>query len=237
MRRIGSLTGIADDSMTQARLATFLQRLQQLGWTVGRNVQIDRRWGGGDADRIRKDAAELVTLAPDVILATGAPATQQLLRATRTVPIVFVLVPDPVGSGFVESLARPGGNATGFMHVRIRPEREMAGTAQRDCARRDASGGPSGSHHTCRDRPVRRNPVGGAVARRGGEPDLVRDAAEIERAITAFARSSNGGLIVTASSLAVHHRSDHHAGGPAQTARGLLRTALRCRRRPDFLWR
>jgi len=114
VRRIGSLTGIADDSMTQARLATFLETLQQLGWTEGQNVQVDRRWGGGDADRIRKYAAELATLNPDVILAAGA-ATQQLLQATRTVPIVFVLVPDPVGSGFVESLSRPGGNATGFM--------------------------------------------------------------------------------------------------------------------------
>ena len=115
VRRIGSLTGIADDSITQARLATFLETLQQIGRTEGQNVQVDRRWGGGDADRIRKYAAELATLNPNVILATGAPATQQLLRATRTVPIVFVLVPDPVGSGFVESLSRPGGNATGFM--------------------------------------------------------------------------------------------------------------------------
>src|SRR5262245_39763955 len=114
VRRIGSLTGIADDSTTQARLATFLETLQQLGWTEGQNVQVDRRWGGGDADRIPKYAAELATLNPNVILATGAPATQELLRATRTVPIVFVLVPDPVGSGFVESLSRPGGNATGF---------------------------------------------------------------------------------------------------------------------------
>jgi putative ABC transport system substrate-binding protein len=114
VRRIGSLTGIADDSMTQAGLATFLETLQQLGWTEGQNVQVDRRWGGGDANRIRKYAAELATLNLDVILATGA-ATQQLLQATRTVPIVFVLVPDPVGSGFVESLSRPGGNATGFM--------------------------------------------------------------------------------------------------------------------------
>ena len=115
VRRIGSLTGIADDSMTQARLSTFLETLQQLGWTEGQNVKVDRRWGGGDADRIRKYAAELATLNPDVILAAGAPATQQLLWATRTVPIVFALVPDPVGSGFVESLSRPGDNATGFM--------------------------------------------------------------------------------------------------------------------------
>src|SRR5262245_23273643 len=114
IRRIGSLTGIADDPIMRPRLAAFLQALQQLGWTDGDNVRVDYRWGGGDADRIRKYAAELVALTPDVILSTGAPAAEQLLKATRTVPIVFVLVPDPVGSGFVDSLARPGRNATGF---------------------------------------------------------------------------------------------------------------------------
>src|SRR5262244_2780627 len=115
IRRVGSLTGIADDPIFQPRLAAFLQALQQLGWTDGDNVRVDNRWGGGDADRVRKYAAELVALTPDVILATGSPATEQLLRAIRTVPIVFVIVPDPVGSGFVDSLARPGRNATGFM--------------------------------------------------------------------------------------------------------------------------
>ena len=119
---------------------------------------------------IRKYAAELVALAPDVILATGTPSLAPLLQATRTVPIVFVSVADPVGAGFVDSLARPGGNATGFIAVRIQLEREMAGTAQRDRAGRDASGGPSGSRHNRRDRPVRRDPVRGAVARGGGEP-------------------------------------------------------------------
>ena len=98
----------------QARLAAFLQGLQQLGWTDGRNVQIDYRWAAGDADRIRKYAAELVALAPDVIVADGSPIAGPLQQATRTVPIVFVQVTDPVGAGFVESLARPGGNATGF---------------------------------------------------------------------------------------------------------------------------
>ena len=103
-----------DDPEGQARIAAFLQGLQQLGWTDGRNVRIDYRWGGGDADRIRKDAAELVALAPDVILAAGGQAVAPLLQATRTVPIVFAQVADPVGAGFVESLARPGGNVTGF---------------------------------------------------------------------------------------------------------------------------
>ena len=115
MRRIGVLMNLAsDDTEGQARLAAFHQGLQQLGWTVGRNVQIDYRWGAGNADRIRKFAAELVALAPDVILSTGSPSVAALQQATRTVPVVFVTVVDPVSSGFVDSLARPGGNITGF---------------------------------------------------------------------------------------------------------------------------
>ena len=116
MRRIGALAGIEDDGEGRARFASFQQGLQQLGWTHGRNVQIDYRFGGGDADNIRKHAAELAVLAPDVILAAGAAAAGPVLQATRTVPIVFVIVPDPVGAGFVDSLARPGGNATGFIN-------------------------------------------------------------------------------------------------------------------------
>ena len=129
-----------------------------------------------------------------------------LQQATRTVPIVFVQVTDPVGAGFVESLARPGGNATGFTPFEYGTQREMAGAAQRDRAARDASGGPSGSRHRRRDRPVRRNPGRGAVARGGVSPVNVRDAGEIERAVTAFARGSNGGLIVTAGRWRIVHR-------------------------------
>ena len=115
MRHIGVLTaGAADDPVLQERNAAFLQALQQLGWTVGRNLRIDYRWPGGDAERIRKDAAELVALAPDVILSSATPTVAALQQATRTVPIVFVQVGDPVGAGFVENLARPGGNTTGF---------------------------------------------------------------------------------------------------------------------------
>jgi putative ABC transport system substrate-binding protein len=205
VRRIGSLTGIADDSMTQARLATFLETLQQLGWTEGQNVQVDRRWGGGDADRIRKYAAELATLNPDVILAAGAPATQQLLRATRTVPIVFVLVPDPVGSGFVESLSRPGGNATGFMTFEyglsgkwLELLKEIAPGVTRAAVLRDPAL-PAGIGQFAIIQSVAQS-VGVDVS-----PISVRDAAEIERAISAFARSSNGGLIVTTSALARVH--------------------------------
>ena len=116
MRRIGVLNSLpADDPEAQARHAAFLQGLQEFGWAVGRNVRIDSRWGAGDADRIGKMAAELAAQAPDVILATGGITVAPLLKATRTVPIVFVIVPDPVGAGFIESLARPGGNATGFL--------------------------------------------------------------------------------------------------------------------------
>src|SRR5215470_7863424 len=116
MRRIGVLQSlIADDPEGQARLAVFAQGLQESGWIIGRNVRIDTRWTAGDDQQIRKYAAELVALVPDVILVVGAPGTGSLLQATRTVPIVFVNAVDPVGAGFVDSLARPGGNATGFM--------------------------------------------------------------------------------------------------------------------------
>ena len=116
MQHIGVLMNLAaDDAEGQARLAAFLLGLQEAGWTVGRNVRIDLRWGAGDADRFRKQAAELVALAPDVILASSLPVVGPLLQATRAVPIVFVQVADPVGAGFVDSLARPGGNATGFI--------------------------------------------------------------------------------------------------------------------------
>src|SRR6201993_1203130 len=116
VRRIGVLTaGPADEPVAQPRLPAFLQALQQLGWTDGRNVKIDYRWPAGDPDKARKYAAELVALAPDVFLAVNATNLSLLLQATRKVPIVFVGVVDPVGAGFVDSLSRPGGNATGFM--------------------------------------------------------------------------------------------------------------------------
>ena len=191
--------------MMQARLAAFLQALRQLGWTDGQNIRIDCRGGGGDADRIRKYAAELAALAPDVILATGAPATQQLLQATRTVPIVFVIVPDPVGSGFVESLSRPGGNATGFMQFEyglsgkwLELLKEIAPGVTRAAVLRDPAI-PAGIGQFAIIQSVAQS-VGVDVS-----PIYVRDAAEIERAVSAFARSSNGGLIVTASALARVH--------------------------------
>ena len=114
MRRIGILVSSGEDDEGKPRIAAFQEALQPFGWIAGRNVQIDIRWGGGDAQSIRKYAAELVALAPDIILANGSATVGPLLQATRTVPIVFAYVPDPVGAGFVDSLSRPGGNATGF---------------------------------------------------------------------------------------------------------------------------
>jgi putative ABC transport system substrate-binding protein len=177
-----------------------------LGWTDGRNVRIDYRWGGGNADNIRKDAAESAALAPDVILAAGAAVVGPLLQATRTVPIVFVIVPDPVGAGFVDSLARPGGNATGLIIFEysisakwLELLKQIAPDVTRAAVLRD---------------PAISTGIGQFGAIQAVAPSLgvevspvnVRDAGEIERAIAAFARPSNGGLIVTVSALAVVHR-------------------------------
>jgi putative tryptophan/tyrosine transport system substrate-binding protein len=206
IRRIGAFAGIEEDAEGQARFAAFLQGLQQLGWTDGRNVRIDYRWGGGNADNIRKQAAELAALAPDVILAAGAAVAGPLLQATRTVPIVFVIVPDPVGAGFVDSLARPGGNATGFITYEysisakwLELLKQIAPEVTRAAVLRD----PAISTGIGQFGAIQ------AVAPSFGvevSPVNVRDAGEIERAIAAFARPSNGGLIVTASALAVVHR-------------------------------
>jgi len=171
MRRIGVLLpGTADDAEYQARMATFLQGLQQLGWSDGRNLRIDIRYAAGDANLTRKYAAELVALAPDVILAPGSTSLGPLLQATRTVPIVFATILDPVGAGFVDSLARPGGNATGFIAFEYGLS-GMVGTAQADRAKPDASRDPSGSSHCRRDRAVCRDPVCGAVVRGGVAAD------------------------------------------------------------------
>jgi putative ABC transport system substrate-binding protein len=207
VRQIGVLGNLATgDPQGQARLAAFRQGLQQLGWTDGRNVRLDIRWAAGDVDRFRKYAAELVALAPDVILSTGSPSAAALQQATRTVPIVFVTVVDPVGSGFVDSLARPGGNITGFTLFEysisgkwLELLKEIAPSTTRVAVIRDpalaAGGGQFGAVQ--------------AVAPSVGidvTPVNVRDAGEIERAIMAFAHFPNGGLIVTGSTLATVHR-------------------------------
>ena len=189
----------SDDAEGQARLAAFHQRLQQLDWTVVTNVKIDYRWGAGNADYIRKFAAELVALAPDVIVSTGSPSVAVLQQATRSVPIVFTAVVDPVGGGLVASLARPGGNATGFMLFEYSTSgkwlellKEIAPRVMRAAVIRDPTLTAAVAQFAA---------IQGAAGSLGVElsPIDMRDAGEIERAVTAFSRVSNGGLIVTAS--------------------------------------
>jgi putative tryptophan/tyrosine transport system substrate-binding protein len=207
VRRIGVLSGFSvDDSEGQARVAAFTQALAQLGWTDGRNVQIEYRWGAGGADNIRKYATELVALAPDVVLATGGTSLGPLLQASSTVPIVFANVPDPVGSGFVESLARPGGNATGFMQFEYNLSAkwlELLKQIAPGVTRAKVLWDPAITAGIGQFAIIQSvaSSVGMEVS-----PVNVRDAGEIERAITVFARSSNGGLIVTGSALALVHR-------------------------------
>jgi putative ABC transport system substrate-binding protein len=207
VRRIGVLSGFSvDDSEGQARVAAFTQALAQLGWTDGRNVQIEYRWGAGGADNIRKYATELVALAPDVVLATGGTSLGPLLQASSTVPIVFANVPDPVGSGFVESLARPGGNATGFMQFEYNLSAkwlELLKQIAPGVTRAKVLWDPAITAG------IGQFAIIQSVAPSVGmevSPVNVRDAGEIERAITVFARSSNGGLIVTGSALALVRR-------------------------------
>jgi putative ABC transport system substrate-binding protein len=207
MRRIGVLMSTtADDPEGQARIAAFQQGLQQFGWAIGHNVRIDSRWPAGDPERFRRYAAELVALSPDVILATGSAAAAPLLQATRTVPIVFVIVPDPVGAGFVNNLARPGGNATGFIQFEygisgkwLELLKQIAPGVTRAAILRDpaisAGIGQFGAIQAVA-------PSLGVEA----SPVNVRDPDEIERAVADFARSPNGGLIITGSALAVVHR-------------------------------
>jgi ABC-type uncharacterized transport system substrate-binding protein len=207
LRRIGILMNVAaDDSEVPMRLALLLQGLQELGWTVGRNVRIDYRWGGGDATRIRALVSELVALGPDVILASGGTMVGPLQQATRTIPIVFISATDPVGSGYVESLAHPGGNATGFTLFEygvsgkwLELLKEIAPRVTRVAVLRDA-GLPSGGGQL--------GALQGAAQSFGVElsPVGVRTVEEIERGITTFVRGMNGGLIVTSSSFATFHR-------------------------------
>jgi putative ABC transport system substrate-binding protein len=206
-RRIGVLMpGTADDAEYQTRLAAFLHGLQQFGWSDGRNVRIDIRWAGGNANFFRKYAAELIALAPDVILAPGSTSLGPLLQATRTVPIVFTTILDPVGAGFVDSMARPGGNATGFIAFEyglsgkwLELLKQIAPKLTRMAVLRD---------------PATAAGIGQFAAIQSAAPSFgvelrpidMRQADEIERAVTAFARSSNGGLIVTAGSGSAIHR-------------------------------
>ena len=197
MRRIGVLSPYpADDTEGHARLTAFAQALQQLGWTVGQNVRIDYRWGPGNAATMRKYATELVALAPDVVLANTTAALAPLLEASRTVPIVFAAVADPVAAGFVESLARPGGNATGFTVYEyaisgkwLELLKEIAPRVTRAAVLREL-GIPTGVAQFGAIQALA--PSLGVVLR----PIDVRDAGEIERALVAFAQGSDGGIIV-----------------------------------------
>jgi putative ABC transport system substrate-binding protein len=207
MRRVGVLmTLAADDPQSMARIAAFLQGLQQLGWTDGRDVRIEYRWGAADADRIRKGAAELVALTPDVILSVGTPGVTALQQVTRTIPIVFVTVADPVGAGLVASLARPGGNTTGFTVFEysiggklLEVLKEIAPRLSRVAVLRDpaiASGiGMWGAIQSVA-------PSFGVEL----SPVDVRATGEIESGVGAFAREPDGGLIVPGSAPAIFHR-------------------------------
>jgi putative tryptophan/tyrosine transport system substrate-binding protein len=207
MRRIGVLLpAAADDPVWQARIGAFLQALALLGWTIGRNVRIDTAWAGAGAADNRRHAAELAALAPDVILAGGTSTIGPLLQTTRTVPIVFTIANDPVGAGFVDSLARPGGNATGFMSWEfsiggkwLELLTQIAPGVTRVAVLRDATQGFATSTFAAIQ----------AVApslRVEVIPVNMRDAGEIERSVETFAHSPNGGLIPSPSAAVVRHR-------------------------------
>jgi putative tryptophan/tyrosine transport system substrate-binding protein len=204
VRRIGVLQGgTADDPNLQAGFAAFQEELQRMGWTEGQSVRIDRRHGAGDADNIRKNAAELAALAPDVILAGGSASLGELLRVTRTVPIVFCFVPDPVGSGFVKSLSRPGGNATGFMQFEynltakwLELLKEVAPGVTRAAVLWDPAI-PAG---------IGQFAIIQSVAPSLGVELTPIDVRDVEQDLAAFMRSGSGGLIVTASALALVRR-------------------------------
>ena len=236
VRRIGVLMS-TDDAEGQARMTAFVHGLQQLGWADGRNVRIEARWTAGKAENVRRYVAELAALAPDVIMATGSATVGPLLQSTRATPIVFAQVPDPVGAGFVESLARPGGNATGFISFEyglgakwLELLKEIAPSVTRAAILRDP--GITGG-------------IGQWAAIQTVAPSLgvelrpvdVRDPTEIERAVTTFGRASNGGLIVTGSASSTAHRGRIiRLAARHRLTCGLPLSSLRCRRRPDLLW-
>ena len=207
MRRVCILMNLAaDDPVSKARATAFAQGLQDLKWIDGRNVQIVYRWAAGKADLFDRYAAELVALAPDVIVPSGGAAVSPVLNATRTIPVVFVIAPDPVGNGYVASLSRPGGNATGFMMFEynlaakwVELLKEIAPNVKRVGVLRDASIHGIGQFAVIQSAAPS---VGADVT-----PISLRDAADIERGITALAQAGNAGLIVTAAPAAPGHRN------------------------------
>jgi putative ABC transport system substrate-binding protein len=205
VRRVGVLMNLAvGDPEGEARIAAFVQALQRLGWSEGRNLRIDYRWAADDAGAFHRYAEELLALAPDVILAAATPSVQALQQATRTVPIVFAIVADPVGAGIIDSLARPGGNTTGFTPFEygisgkwLELLKEIAPRVTRVAVLRDLTiglGQLGAIQSVAPSLGVELTPIG------------LGDAGQIERSVAAFARSANGGLIVTASTSAVIHR-------------------------------
>ena len=205
MRRLGVLHGSADNAQTQARIAALLEGLRQLGWIEGQNLKIDYRSSLGTSASISKSAAELVALTPDVIVAGGSAPTEALLRETRSVPIVFAIVPDPLGAGFVKSLRRPGGNVTGFMQAEFNLSgkwlellKEIAPRVTQVAVLRD---------------PTITAGIGQFAIIQSVSPSLsvdvspvdIRNAAEIERDIASFAQTPNGGLMLTTTPLALMH--------------------------------
>jgi putative tryptophan/tyrosine transport system substrate-binding protein len=205
-RWVSAAAGVATDPQNQNRIAAFQQGLRELGWTDGRNLGIDYRWVASGADGMRSAAAELVALVPDVIFAVGSAAVGALHQVTRTVPIVFAVVVDPVGAGFVDNLARPGGNVTGFLLFEfgiagkwLELLKQIAPTVTRAAVLRDPSASTGIGQWAV---------IQAMAPSIGVELSLIkiRDAGEIEHDITAFARFSNGGLIVTANPLAAQHR-------------------------------
>ena len=205
MRRIGVLHGSADNPQTQARIRALLEGLRQLGWIEGQNLKIDYRFSLGSAASIHKSAVELLALAPDVVVAGGSAPTEALLRETRSVPIVFAIVPDPLGAGFVKSLRKPGGNVTGFMQAEFNLSgkwlellKEIAPTVTQVAVLRD---------------PTITAGIGQFAVIQSVSPSLsldvtpvdIRNAAEIESDVASFARAPNGGLILTTTPLALIH--------------------------------
>ena len=207
MKRIGTLLpATADDAVFQARLAAFYQGLALLGWSIGRNVRIDVRWATTNTTEIYRHARELVALAPDVILASGSSTVGAVLQATHTVPIVFPVVVDPVGAGFIDSLARPGGNATGFLTFEyslagkwLEQLTQIAPGVTRAAVLRDATT-PNGMAEFGAIQAVAPSLKVEVI------PVNMRNAGEIEQSVKAFARSPNGGLIVTTGAATLHHR-------------------------------
>jgi putative ABC transport system substrate-binding protein len=235
VRRIGVLMNIAaDDADAPTRIAAFAQGLQELGWTIGRNLRIEYRWSAGEADRIRRYAAEIAAFSPDVIIAAGGAHAAAVQRAAPAVPVVFLSVNDPVAAGLVASLAHPGGTATGFTALEFGTSakwlellKQTAPRVTRVTVLRPTNVGGVGQLGA----------IQGAAASLGVgvNPVDLRDRTEIERAITAFAQGPNGGLIVVASALGLVHRA-LIVELAAQIARHISVPRLRFSRRPDLLW-